>query len=58
METKLKVKKVGGSMALFLPRVYWDHLKIDKEEEEVTISDEEGKYGNFIAIWNKNKQEE
>jgi antitoxin component of MazEF toxin-antitoxin module len=57
METKIKAKKMGGSLYLTLPKVYWEHMNVT-DEQEIIISDEKGKYGNFIAIWNKKQQEE
>lgn len=57
METTLQVKKVGGSTAIFIPKVYCEHLGI-KDEGELILSDDKGKHGNFVAIWNKKQQEE
>lgn len=57
METKIKLQKYGGSLALIIPKVYCEHIGID-EQMDISISDEKGKYGNFIAIWNKKQQEE
>jgi len=56
METKIKLQKIGGSLAFIIPRVYCEHLGVD-EQMDITISDENGKHGNFIAIWNKKQQE-
>ena len=57
METKIKAKKRGGSLMITIPQVYWKHMEVE-DEQDIIISDEVGKYGKYIAIWNKNQQEE
>ncbi len=55
METKIKLQKYGGSLALIIPKVYCEHIGIN-DDMDMVISDEKGKHGNFIAIWNKGQQ--
>ena len=57
MESIIKAKRMGGSLVITLPKVYWEHMEVT-DEQEITISDEKGKYGKFVAIWNKKQQEE
>ena len=57
METEQKVQKIGGSLMIIIPQLYCEHLGV-KDGDFVKIMDDKGKYGNFIAIWNKKQQEE
>lgn len=52
METKIKLQKIGGSLAFIIPKVYCEHINTG-DNMDIVISDEKGKYGKFIAIWNK-----
>lgn len=52
MKIKIKASKIGGSLTLTIPKIYWEHLNV-KDEQDVTIEDKEGRKGKFIAIWNE-----
>ena len=52
MQTELKMQKVGGSLMIVVPQLYCEHLGV-KEGDLITVQDDEGKHGKFIAIWKK-----
>jgi antitoxin component of MazEF toxin-antitoxin module len=52
MESKLKLQKYGGSLALIIPKLYCEHLGID-ESSEIILKDDIGKHGKFLSMWNK-----
>jgi hypothetical protein len=55
MKTIIKAKRVGGSLIITPPKIYWEHMGII-DEQEIIISDEEGKYGKFVALYNTKKE--
>lgn len=52
METEQKMAKIGGSLMIIIPQLYCEHLGV-KEGDIITIKDDEGKHGKFMAIWKK-----
>jgi antitoxin component of MazEF toxin-antitoxin module len=50
METKIKLKKIGNSQAIFIPKLFCEHINI-QIGDEIIIKDDNGKRGKFISFW-------
>lgn len=55
MEWKKKIQNIGGSGTVLLPNELMKFLNL-KFGDEIVITDDKGKYGEFIAIWNPKQQ--
>ena len=53
----VKLRKIGDSLVISIPEPFRQH--IDAEEGDMlSLVVEQGKYGNYVGVWNPKQQEE
>jgi len=52
MKWEKKIFKCGNSYAILIPYELVKYLEL-KENDEVTMQDDEGKNGKFVSFWKK-----
>jgi len=54
IEFKRKLRDIGGSIMLIIPKDLCTYLNLNVEDE-VIIREDKGKHGKFISFWKENQ---